>query len=39
MDSRLWRGEGIYINELEPLPIYRNGFQYYLIRDVFISVK
>ena len=39
MDNWLWRGEGIHINELKPLPIYRKGFKYYFIRDVFILAE
>ena len=39
MDNRLWKGEGIYINKLEPPPIYWRGFKYYSIRDVFILVE
>ena len=39
MDNRLWKGEGIHINELESPPIYRKGFKYYFIKDVFILVK
>ena len=39
MDNKLWRGKGVYINELEPLPIYWKRFKYYFIRDVFISVE
>ena len=39
MDNRLWKGEGIYINELKPPPIYRKRLEHHLIRDAFISVK
>ena len=39
MDSKLWKGEGIYINKLKPLPIYQKGFKYYIIKDVFILVE
>ena len=39
MDNRFWRGEGIYINELESPPIYQKEFKYYSIKDTFISVE
>ena len=39
MDNRLWKGEGIHINKLKPPPIYRKGFKYYSMRDVFILAK